>query len=383
MVPVDQLTPDPRNARRHDRRNVDAIAASLREFGQRRPLVVTQDGIVLAGNGTLEAARSLGWSTITVTRTPPGWDYERARAYALADNRTAELATWDAAVLADQLLELDAAGWELGDLGFDPMTPPAGDGDVVEDLIPEPPAEPVARLGDLWILGRHRVICGDALDRATYTRLLEGEQADALITDPPYGVAYQDRRGGAIHGDLTQAAIPLAFDLSLPHLTENGRLYMFGGSDNFEMFNRLFVHHLRQQPRLIVWVKESFVLRPNGFHSQYELVYHGWKGTGGGPEFWYHDRKQSDVWQVARDRDREHPTQKPVEVCAIPIRCSVPEGGLVLEPFGGSGSTLIAAEQLGRRAAVIELEPRFVDVIVGRWERLTGERAELVRGAKG
>lgn len=377
LVPVSSLKPDPTNARTHSDKNIKAIAASLRDFGQRRPLVVWGN-VVIAGNGTLEAAKSLGWSEVVVTRVPSSWEHDRARAYALADNRTAELADWNAEVLAEQLVELDSLGWEVGDLGFEPLNPPDGADDIIEDVVPEPPKIPRTKLGDMYQLGDHVLLCGDAMDRATYRRLMGDDLAPLLLTDPPYGVAYKDRKGGAIHGDLTQAAIPISFDCALVHLTPDARVYVFGGSDNFEMMNRLFTHHLHMQPRLIVWAKESFVLRPLGYHSQYELVYHGWKGVGGGAGFWYGDRKASDIWHVARDRDREHPTQKPVEVCAIPVRNSSAPGDLVLEPFGGSGSTLIACEQLGRAARVIELDPAFCDVIVGRWERLTGRTAERV-----
>jgi DNA modification methylase len=173
----------------------------------------------------------------------------------------------------------------------------------------------------------------------------------------------------------------VAFAVALEYLDVDARLYLFGGSGNLSMYSGLFDAHLRQQVHIMVWVKESFVLRPNGYHSQFELVYFGWKGRGGDLVNWYGDRKMSDVWQVSRDSGlyRVHPTQKPVAVCSIPIRNSCEPGGLVYEPFGGSGSTLIAAHGLGRRARVLELDPHYVDVICRRFQEHTGEKPVLER----
>ena len=204
-----------------------------------------------------------------------------------------------------------------------------------------------------------------------------------MVTDPPYGVAYHANKKGekaaSIAGDLTQAAIPLGFAVAVEAaLDDNARVYLFGGTANWPMYSSLFDHHLRMQPRPMIWVKEGFVLHPTHYHSQYETVFFGWKGKGGGRDHWYGDRTQSDVRNVSREPDRVHPTQKPVEVCAIPIRYSAPPGGLVYEPFGGSGSTLIAAHMLERRARVMELDPQFCDVILRRFERFTGIKPERV-----
>jgi hypothetical protein len=260
---------------------------------------------------------------------------------------------------------------------------PGGSGDP--DDVPEPPTEAVTQPGDIWLLGEsHRLLCGDATKREDVARLMEGARAPLMVTDPPYGVAYHANKKGkkaaSIHGDLTQAAIPLSFAVACEAaLDDNARLYLFGGTANWPMYSSLFDHHLRMQPRPMIWVKEGFVLHPTHYHSQYETVFFGWKGSGGGPDYWYGDRKQSDVWTVSRDPDRVHPTQKPVEVCAIPIRYSAPPGGLVYEPFGGSGSTLIAAHMLDRGTRVIELDPKWCDVILRRFARFTGITPELIR----
>jgi DNA modification methylase len=218
-------------------------------------------------------------------------------------------------------------------------------------------------------------VCGDSTERETYKQLLGDEIPDLLLTDPPYGVAYQDRRGARVAGDLTQAAFPIALACSAEVIGPDARLYVFCASDQLMMTDRVFNHLLGMRPRLLVWVKEGFVLRRAGYHGQYELVAFGWKGRGGGEAFWFGDRKQSDVLQISRDRDRFHPTQKPVALCEVLLRNSTPQGGAVLEPFAGSGSTLIAAERAGRRCFAIELDAALCDRIVQRWEALTGREA--------
>jgi DNA modification methylase len=222
------------------------------------------------------------------------------------------------------------------------------------------------------------------MNRADIARLMDGQLADIMVTDPPYGVAVGGDKGkNSISGDLTQAAIPVSFALALDVLAPDARVYLFGGSANWSMYAGLFDAHLRMQVRVIVWAKEHFVLRPNNYHSKFELVYFGWKGRGGSADHWHGDRKQTDVWQVTRHEpgtERVHPTQKPLEVCAIPIRNSCPPGGLVYEPFGGSGSTLIAAHREGRNCRAMELDPRFCDVILRRFQQLTGLVPERILG---
>lgn len=227
-------------------------------------------------------------------------------------------------------------------------------------------------------MNEHRVICGDATKRETFEKLLGENTCELVFTDPPYGVAYQSKgKKGAILGDLSQVTIPLSFK----HITErvldqNGRVYLCGGSSNVLMYYALFDEYLRMIPRLIVWAKETFVLRPYNYHSQYELVFFGWKGTGGGEDYWYGDRKQSDIWNVRRDPSREyiHPTQKPVELPARAISNSSKPGGHVMEPFLGSGSTLIACEGLGRKCFGIELDPRFLRKLLRRFYNYASAR---------
>jgi DNA modification methylase len=411
VVPIAALSLDPRNARKHGRRNLDAIRGSLEAFGQRRPLVVRQDGQVIAGNGTLVAMRDLRWTEVSITRVPAGWTDDQVRAYALADNRTAELAEWDDVVLAGMLAELDAGGWDLNSIGFDGLPElPADDAD--DDVPDEVPAR--AAPGDVWELGEHRVACGSSTDPDVVTRLFDGRAAQAVVTDPPYGVAYESRGRKAAHraiagddagdgelGELLAGALGLAF----VNLAEGGACYVFHGDSRRVVFERAMtgVGYLVHQT--LVWVKDSFVLARLDYQPQHEPILYGWRP--GGRHSWYGGRKRTaiiadqepdldtldrdelvgllreiyeatDVIRHARPRrSDEHPTMKPVGLLSRLIVNSTKKAGLVYDPFLGSGSTLIAAERQGRVCYGVELDPAYVDVAVRRWETATGAVARL------
>jgi site-specific DNA-methyltransferase (adenine-specific) len=200
-ISIASLACDSGNARKHDQKNLDAIESSLRLFGQRKPIVVTGANIVVAGNGTLEAAKNMGWEKIDVVRIPSDWTPEQVKAYALADNRTAELAEWDSSILAQQLLELDAVGWDLKELGFETLEPPTDIEILEQDEIPELPINPVSKLGDVWQLGRHRLMCGDSTKEKDVAKLMNDEVADLVVTDPPYNVAIENSAGLTIKND--------------------------------------------------------------------------------------------------------------------------------------------------------------------------------------
>ena len=411
VVPIAALSLDPRNARRHGRRNLDAIRGSLEAFGQRRPLVVRQDGQVIAGNGTLVAMRDLRWTEVAITRVPPGWTDGQVRAYALADNRTAELAEWDDVVLAGMLAELDAGGWDLNSIGFDGLPElPADDAD--DDVPDGVPAR--AAPGDVWELGEHRVACGSSTDPDVATRLFEGRVAQAVVTDPPYGVAYESRGRRTAHraiagdnagdgelGELLVGALGLAF----VNLEEGGACYVFHGDSKRVVFERAMAEVGYLVHQTLVWVKDSFVLARLDYQPQHEPILYGWRP--GGRHSWYGGRKRvaiiadqqpdldtldreelvgllreiyetTDVIRHARPRrSDEHPTMKPVGLLSRLVVNSTKKGGLVYDPFLGSGSTLIAAERQGRVCYGVELDPAYVDVAVRRWETATGAVARL------
>jgi DNA modification methylase len=314
-----------------------------------------------------------------------------AIAYAIADNRTAELAEWDDDVLAAQLNGLLteseeialAAGWTAEEIEA-MVALSEDDPEITEDDVPEPPVDPITKPGDLWLLGDHRLLCGDSTSEDDVRRLMAGEKADVVFTDPPYGVNIQGGKNNkTIAGDLSQTAIPFAFDLSVTLATkEDARLYFCGAEVNLHLYHKLFEKFCRQLPRHLIWVKNGFAMKPNGYHNQYEIIYHGYKPRGGGLDKWFGGRTEheaSDIWKISRDPSStyEHPTQKPVALPCRAIGNSCPPQGLVYEPFGGSGSTFIAAEQLGRKCYGMEIDPIYCDVIVKRWEALTGNKAVL------
>lgn len=365
-VLVSSLKKDERNARLHSKKNIDAIKASLQEFGQQKPIVVDSEGHVIAGNGTLDAALALGWTEIDVVRTDLRGT--RAKAYAVADNRTAELAIWDDAVLAEALVAIQADE-DLDSIctGFDPaeieraITKGTGAGELDDDEVPEPPAVPITKPGDLWLLGDHRLLCGDSTKAEDVGRVMAGELADACVTDPPYGV-------GVDYGifkdtpENVDALIPkvMRFILEIPcsALTPG-------------------VPAMWSYPKpawVGTWVHPAPCGGcPWGFVGNNPILYYGadpYLKAGLG--------RRPDSIVMASDRQGEegHPTPKPLKVWSWLVeRLTTKSGQLLFDPFSGSGTTLIAAEQLGRRCFGLEIEPRYCDVIVKRWENLTGKKA--------
>lgn len=235
--------------------------------------------------------------------------------------------------------------------------------------------------GDLWKLGEHYLLCGDATEEASWERLMDGEMADLLFTDPPYGVAYQARQSGAsIHGDLSQAAI-VGLMGEIPGRIKPGRaVYVCCSTFNTDMVKALFKIHLHRDPKYLIWDKGHFVLRRADYHSQYELIAYGWLPGGGVADRWFGDRKQRDIWQakIPAGPSRLHPTQKPIELPMMAISNSSPKGGVVLDPFLGLGTTLMAAEKLGRRCLGMEIDHGMCDAVLNRWESETGHKTELI-----
>jgi DNA modification methylase len=383
MRSVDTLVGDPKNARTHDKRNIDAIAASLQAFGQRKPVVV-RDSVVLAGNGTLTAARLLGWTKIAVVNAPDDWDENTARAYALADNRTAELASWDTTLLYDQLADLSIEGWDTEALQFDsplsdvPFTP--------DEDVPEPPQHPISKSGDLYLLGGSRVLCGDSTSADDVARLLQGrEPADCMWTDPPYGVSYvgKTKKALTIENDGAEgldSLLSAAFEAAEKALRPGAPFYIAHPAGAMSMsFYKAVLDRNWQFRQQLVWVKNTMVLGHADYHYKHEPIIFGYLpgGSGrkgrGGTLNWHGDNSQTSIFEVDKpSRSAEHPTMKPVELVQQMIRNSCPPKGTVYDPFGGSGSTLIAAHTLGMTALTIELDPAYVDVICRRWETLTG-----------
>jgi len=385
-IAISKLTPDPNNARTHNQRNLDAIAGSLSEFGQRKPIVITQHNIIAAGNGTVEAAKSLGWTDIEVVRVPADWDADRIKAFALADNRSAELAQWDEQVMASQLLELQQVGFDIEAIGFELTEPPVDPESIEEDEIPED-APNRTSLGDIWQLGRHRLMCGSTTNLDDMDLLMQKQKADIVFTDPPYGVAYtggiQFKNGQVqknnremiqnddadIYGAVMQTLGAYA----------NGPCYIWFAGTKAASFYAA-AEKYGEIHALIIWVKNGGYGALNANYKQKHEPCLYWKPKGKSLNY-IGTTTETTVWQIDKDgRNTLHPTQKPVALAAKAI--SNHSGDLVFDGFGGSGATLIASEQVGKTCYMMELDPKYCDVIMQRWENLTGEKAELVNAGR-
>ena len=378
---IDELTPYERNPRKNEAA-IDAVAASIKNFGFKVPIVIDQDGVIVAGHTRLAAAKKLGLEEVPCI-IADDLSEEQIKAFRLADNKTAELAEWDPDLLEIELKDIESI--DMAEFGFDePKDLDDNIEDLIEDEAPDVPEEPVAKLGDLWELGGHRLVCGDSTDVDVIRRLMDGTKADMVFTDPPYGVNVKGGKdkGNLIMGDLTQTAIPFSFEIAVEKCTkEKSHFYFCGGESNIQLYQKLFDRYLHMLPKHLIWVKNGFVMKQNGYHNQFEIIFHGYKQGSGA--LWYGGRTEaeaSDVWHINRDPTSfyVHPTQKPIAVPARAIKNSCPPDGSVVDLFGGSGSTLIACEQLKRKCFMCELDPHYVDVIIKRWENLTGEKAKIL-----
>ncbi len=391
LWPIDKLLPYVRNARQHSDEQIAQIAASIAEFGFVNPILTGADGVLVAGHGRLAAARKLGLPTVPVVVLDHLTPTQR-RALVLADNRLAELATWDDALLRIELEALQDDGFDLDLTGFDADAlaelladeEPQIEGGTEDDAIPEMPEEPVSRSGDVWRLGPHRLVCGDATTAEAYARLFpDGERADMVFTDPPYNVNYANSAKDKLRGKhrpilndaLGEGFYDFLFDaLALIMAHTRGAIYVAMSSSELDTLQAAFRAAGGHWSTFIIWAKNTFTLGRSDYQRQYEPILYGW--PEGGERHWCGDRDQGDVWQIKKPQKNDlHPTMKPVELVERAIRNSSRPGDVVLDPFGGSGTTLIAAEKAGRVARLIELDPKYADVIVRRWQDWTGRQA--------
>lgn len=378
-IKLTDLRPDEQNARKHDQANLKAIAGSLDQFGQRKPIVITQDNRVVAGNGTLTAAKLLDWKEIDCVRVPADWTADQIKAYALADNRTAELAEWDEQVMARQLLELQEAGFDIEEFGFELVNPPSEDESEKGDEIPEV-IEPRTKLGQIWQLGRHRLVCGDAFDVSMIDKLLDGNKVEMVYTDPPYGMNLDtdyskmgsNKSYGQVIGDDKQFNAKSLLD----YFATCDEVFLWGADYYVETLHRNY-------PNLgswIIWDKysdERIGVLDGKFGSAFETC---WSKQ-------QHKRELARVlvttnYTARGDETRIHPTQKPVALAEWFFDRYGKNLTNIVDLFGGSGSTLIAAEKTNRTCFMMELDPKYCDVIIQRWENLTGQKAELVNASR-
>jgi DNA modification methylase len=408
-----EIMPYPGNPRLNDSA-VEAVAASIREFGFRQPIVADADGVIICGHTRFKAAERLGLEQVPVhvaTDLTPA----QIKAYRIADNKTAELAEWDPALLPLELADLQVMEFNLSLLGFAEtelaklLEPDVTPGLCDPDEVPEPPEEPITRTGDLWILGDHRLLCGDSSRPDNVDRLMGGESIQLVNTDPPYNVRLEPRSKNATAGKRSATAgkrkrtsaarskmrakdRPLANDFvsdehfqellaawfgNLARVLEPGRaFYIWGGYANCANYPPALKAAGLYFSQSIIWVKQHPVLTRKDFMGNHEWAFYGWR-EGAAHQF-FGPKNAADVWPVHKISPQRmiHLTEKPVELAVRAIQYSSRPGENVLDLFGGSGSTLVAAEQTRRRAFLLELDPPYCDVIVRRWERFTGLKAE-------
>lgn len=451
LWPLARVKPYERNPRKNAHA-VDAVAASLKEYGFQKPIVVDKESVIICGHTTFLAAQKLGLERVPV-KVASELNAEQVRAYRIADNKTGELAEWDFDLLAVELQDLSACNYELGLLGFsaDELAKLLN-GDVAAGLtdpdeVPAPPDEAVTQPGDLWILGNHRLLCGDSSKPADVDRLLAGEHVQLVNTDPPYNVKVEPRSNNAIAAGLSsfpesdaslerrrpqvagergkwfQSAHHQGFDLArnqgkakptskklrakdrplandfvtdrafsdllaawfgnLARVLEPGRaFYVWGGFSNVANYPGPLAAAGLYFSQAIIWVKNQPVLTRKDFMTAHEWCFYGWRE--GKAHVWLGPNNARDVWEVKKVPSQKmvHLTEKPVELAVRAMQYSSRAGERVLDLFGGSGSTLIAAEQTGRHARLIELDALYCDVIVQRWEGFTGGKAKREAAAR-
>lgn len=385
-IKIDEIIPYVNNPRINDNA-VDFVAASIKEFGFKVPIVIDKDNVVVCGHSRLKAAKKLGLESVPCLRADDLTD-QQIKAFRLADNKVSEYAVWDLEKLD---VELESIDLDMVDFGFDSELSDEGAGlEVVEDEAPELPAEPKAKLGDLYKLGRHRLICGDCTNSKTLEILMGGQLADMVFTDPPYGVSANGGRGDTkrklnmqeiINDDLRQNDLYdfLKSSFSIMPIKSGANIYICYQWTSQEEFTKAIKDSGLILQNCIIWRKNVFGLNGfKGYRPQYEMIYFCSKDKD---YQWYGDLAQSNVWDFNRSKEHfgNHPTPKPIELIAKALQNSSKKDDVVLDVFGGSGSTLIACEQLNRSCYMCELDPRYIDVIIKRWEDFTGQKAELIK----
>jgi DNA modification methylase len=388
--PTAKLIAYARNARTHSDEQVAQIAASIVEFGFTNPILAGSDGVIVAGHGRVSAAQKLGLETVPVIVLDHLTPTQR-RALIIADNRIAENAGWDDAMLRIELQSLQEDGFNLDITGFDADALAeimAGeeitvDGNTDDDAVPEVSATPISRPGDVWELGNHRLVCGDATDPKSYEALMADSTADMVFCDPPYGVNYANSAKDKLRGthrpilndNLGEDFEPFLKAALTPMLQRcTGAVYVAMSSSELDTLQSAFRAAGGKWSTFIIWAKNTFTLGRADYQRQYEPILYGW--PEGQNRHWCGDRDQGDVWNIKKPQKNDlHPTMKPVELVERAIRNSSRPGDIVLDPFGGSGTTLIAAEKSGRIGWLIELDPKYVDVIVRRWQDWSGQEA--------
>ncbi|MGX7125312.1 site-specific DNA-methyltransferase [Enterococcus viikkiensis] len=384
-VDIDKLVPYARNARTHSKEQVKQIQASMREFGFINPVIVDKDYNLIAGHGRILAAKEESIKQVPCVFVEHLTGAQK-RAYILADNRLAMNAGWDDEMLAVELSDLQGEDFDLDLLGFDTEELDKllnGNDDVQDDDfdVDEELEEPAfSKSGDLWLLGRHRLVCGDSTKPETYELLMDGKQANLVVTDPPYNVNYEGSAGKIKNDNMENEAfynfLYDAFSCMESVMANDASIYVFHADTEGLNFRKAFVDAGFYLSGTCIWKKQSLVLGRSPYQWQHEPVLYGWKKKG--KHQWYTGRKESTIWEFDKPKKNgDHPTMKPIPLLAYPITNSSLSNCIVLDSFGGSGSTLIACEQTDRICNTIELDEKFCDVIVKRYIEQVGSDADV------
>lgn len=392
LADVSELIPYVRNARTHSEAQVAQIAASIREFGFLSPILVAEDNTILAGHGRLAAALKLGLKKVPCVKENHLTETQK-RAYIIADNKLSLNAGWDSELLAVELSELEGADFNLELLGFDEAELSSifdADKDVSDDDfdVEKELEEPCfSKTGDMWTLGKHRVICGDATKLETYKTLLENTKVNLVVTDPPYNVNYEGAAGKIkndnMENDKFYQFLFNSFVNMEQAMADDASIYVFHADTEGLNFRKAFQDAGFYLSGCCIWKKPSLVLGRSPYQWQHEPCLYGWKKKG--KHKWYAGRKETSVWEFEKSKkNADHPTMKPIALLAYPIKNSSMTNSLVLDPFAGSGSTLIACEQTGRICYAIELDEKYCDVIVKRYIEQVGndKSVKVLRGGK-
>lgn len=390
---IGEIIPYARNSRTHSEEQVAQIAASIKEFGWTNPVLIDEQNGIIAGHGRLAAARKLGHTEIPVIELT-GLSEAQKRAYVIADNKLALNAGWDTEMLVNELRDLEGMDIDLALTGFsadelNDMLAVKEEGLTDEDAAPPPPEDPITKPGDIWILGKHRLMCGDSTSIDHLERLCDGQAVDMWLTDPPYNVAYEGKTKDALTiqndsmGDDQFRQFLRDAYVAADAVMKPGAVFYIWHADsegyNFRGAAQDAGWKVRQ---CLIWKKSTMVMGRQDYHWKHEPCLYGWKDGAG--HLWAADRKQTTILEFDKpSRNGEHPTMKPVALFEYQMLNNTKGGDIVLDSFGGSGTTLIAAEKNGRYARLMELDPKYCDVIVKRWEEFTGKKAHLLEENNG
>lgn len=375
---IEELIPYVNNPRNNDEA-VDAVASSIKNFGFKVPIVVDEKNEIINGHTRLKAAKKLGIKEVPVI-TADDLTPEQVKAYRIADNKVAEIATWNEELLSIELGELAELDFDMEEFGFDEINE-INEVEEDSDFDVTPPEEPLSQEGDIYQLGRHRLMVGDSTNLDDVAALMNGQKADLLLTDPPYNVAYEGATKDALtikNDDKTSAEFHLflvnAFEAAKSAMKKGAAFYCWYASSEVVNFHTAIEEAGFLVKQELIWNKNQMVLGRQDYQWKHEPCLYGW--LEGASHSWYSGRNQTTVFNFDKpQRNGEHPTMKPVALFDYQMQNSSKQGDIVLDLFGGSGTTMIAAEQNGRCAYLMELDPRYADVIINRWEELTGEKA--------